>query len=177
MASKRSKTKRSKISSADRISDLPDLLLITILSFLPFHSAVSTSLLSKRWRPLCMSLTNLRFNDSNGKKSGPPFISRVDKFFIYLVSIRMYTFDFIRLERHSGNVSDANHTESLVAIKGMESDRITLHATTSYASILEKELCDLPNVMSKISSVTPSSLLSAVSQQRSARSSDSPAEI
>ncbi|KAK1384707.1 FBD domain-containing protein [Heracleum sosnowskyi] len=81
MASKRSKTKRSKTSSTtDRISDLPDLLLLTILSFLPFHSAVSTSLLSKRWRPLCMSLSNLHFDDSDGEKSGPPFISRVDKF-------------------------------------------------------------------------------------------------
>ncbi|KAK1384708.1 F-box domain-containing protein [Heracleum sosnowskyi] len=78
-----SNTKQAKNSSADRISNLPDSLVILILSLLPFNLAVQTSLLSKRWRPLYLSLSNLRFSDSNGNKSGPQFIDSVDRFLVH----------------------------------------------------------------------------------------------
>ncbi|KAL1820551.1 hypothetical protein ACET3Z_015420 [Daucus carota] len=72
--------KRSKISRDDRISNLPDSLLLLILSLLPFELAVRTSVLSKRWRPLCMSLRNLRFNDKKVRKTTVQFKSAVESF-------------------------------------------------------------------------------------------------
>ncbi|CAA0357175.1 unnamed protein product [Arabidopsis thaliana] len=48
----------------DRISDLPDALLLHILSSLPTENAIATSVLSRRWRSLWTMLPKLKF-DSN----------------------------------------------------------------------------------------------------------------
>ncbi|XP_012575618.3 F-box/FBD/LRR-repeat protein At4g26340-like [Cicer arietinum] len=48
---------------ADTISDLPDSILCHILSFLPTKHAATTSILSKRWKPLWLSVLNLNFDD------------------------------------------------------------------------------------------------------------------
>jgi len=52
----------------DRISSLPDELLSYILSFLPTKLAFTTTLLSKRWIPLCYSLPVLAFDYEVDKK-------------------------------------------------------------------------------------------------------------
>ena len=49
----------------DRISNLPDELLCHILSFLPIKIAFKTRVLSKKWAPLCKSLTSLNFDDKS----------------------------------------------------------------------------------------------------------------
>ncbi|CAA7016703.1 unnamed protein product [Microthlaspi erraticum] len=49
----------------DLVSNLPDPLISHILSFIPTKEAASTSVLSKRWRFLFASVTNLEFK-SNG---------------------------------------------------------------------------------------------------------------
>jgi len=46
----------------DRISGFPDQLLCHILAFLPIKQAFITTLLSKRWTPLCYSLPLLIFD-------------------------------------------------------------------------------------------------------------------
>ncbi|XP_037496519.1 putative F-box/LRR-repeat protein At3g28410 [Jatropha curcas] len=45
------------------IDDLPEPILVHILSFLPAKDAVKTSILSKKWEYLWRSVTNLRFHD------------------------------------------------------------------------------------------------------------------
>ncbi|CAH8279695.1 unnamed protein product [Arabidopsis lyrata] len=49
----------------DRLSSLPDVLLIVIISFLPFKECVRTSALSRRWRYLCQETRNLSFRESD----------------------------------------------------------------------------------------------------------------
>ncbi|XP_019101886.1 PREDICTED: FBD-associated F-box protein At3g49020-like [Camelina sativa] len=54
-----------KIGGEDRISELPECLLLYILSLLPTEIAIATSVLSKRWRSLWKVLPNLKFIDSS----------------------------------------------------------------------------------------------------------------
>lgn len=50
----------------DKISELPDELLVKILSSVPTKVAVSTSVLSKRWKFLWMWLSKLEYSDDEG---------------------------------------------------------------------------------------------------------------
>ncbi|KAK6228733.1 hypothetical protein SCA6_001073 [Theobroma cacao] len=53
---------RRNMTIEDRISKLPDGLLLKIMSFLNTKQAVQTCVLSKRWKPLWQSLPNLDFD-------------------------------------------------------------------------------------------------------------------
>ncbi|GAV68619.1 F-box domain-containing protein/LRR_2 domain-containing protein/FBD domain-containing protein [Cephalotus follicularis] len=62
------KTKRRGME-VDRISKMPDEVVCHIMSFLPIEEAVNTSILSKRWKYLFASLTNLHFDYSSFSKT------------------------------------------------------------------------------------------------------------
>lgn len=49
---------------ADRLSSLPNVLLVMIISSLSFKDCVSTSSISRRFRNLCRETTNISFNES-----------------------------------------------------------------------------------------------------------------
>ncbi|XP_058762696.1 F-box/FBD/LRR-repeat protein At3g26920-like [Vicia villosa] len=59
--------KRERLESKDRLSALPDCILLLILSFLSSERAVQTCILSPRWNHLWKCLPTLRLNSFNFK--------------------------------------------------------------------------------------------------------------
>ncbi|CAN6895341.1 unnamed protein product [Brassica oleracea] len=60
-----SEAKIEKINCEDRISSLPEELLVTILLLVPIKNAVATMILSKRWRYIWMMLPRIDYNETN----------------------------------------------------------------------------------------------------------------
>ncbi|KAF3515600.1 hypothetical protein DY000_02059181 [Brassica cretica] len=56
-------TRRNPIRRRDTVSEIPDELLLTILSFLPSKDAVATSAISKRWKSLWKEVKTFRYDD------------------------------------------------------------------------------------------------------------------
>ncbi|KAK4268300.1 hypothetical protein QN277_024980 [Acacia crassicarpa] len=85
---------RTEAEMRDRISDLPDSLLLHILSFLPAKEAVATCLLSKRWRPLWFSLPTLELHRQDFQKF-TFFHKFVDKMLnlVDLKAVKKFVFD------------------------------------------------------------------------------------
>ncbi|CAI9091803.1 OLC1v1026918C1 [Oldenlandia corymbosa var. corymbosa] len=69
------KSGTEEMSSIDRISNLPDSILLHILSFLPTKAVAATGVLSKRWKLLWTSFPCFDFDDSDYKAG---FISAVN---------------------------------------------------------------------------------------------------
>ncbi|XP_058782785.1 putative FBD-associated F-box protein At3g50710 [Vicia villosa] len=81
---------------ADRISNLPDPILCDILSFLPTKLAVSTTVLSHRWKSLHLHLPTLYFEDETFQhfKSFIRFLST--KFYSREITVPIHSFTFKR---------------------------------------------------------------------------------
>ncbi|XP_019086815.1 PREDICTED: putative F-box/FBD/LRR-repeat protein At5g56810 [Camelina sativa] len=56
--------KIKKVTNSDRISNLSDDLLIKILSLVPVRTAMSTSLLSKQWKPVWKMMPTLVYDET-----------------------------------------------------------------------------------------------------------------
>ncbi|XP_023633504.1 putative FBD-associated F-box protein At5g50270 [Capsella rubella] len=59
----------------DHISEFPDALLLSILSFLPAKDVVATMVLSKRWQPLWKMAPKLIYDDDSNENY-PRFVDR-----------------------------------------------------------------------------------------------------
>jgi len=80
MARKRQRrSKRRGEDQRDRLSELPDCVLLHIMQFMDTKSAVQTCVLSKRWMDLWKYLTTLAFNSLffNNINNFIKFLSRV----------------------------------------------------------------------------------------------------
>ncbi|XP_028806464.1 F-box/FBD/LRR-repeat protein At4g26340-like [Neltuma alba] len=94
---------------SDRISNLPDSLLLHILSSksLQTNDVVATSLLSKRWRSLWYSIPKLEFHDalSCSYEFFLPFIDAT-LILVYLKSVKMFSLqcDFHDLPPHKVDI-------------------------------------------------------------------------
>ncbi|GAB2230614.1 hypothetical protein Droror1_Dr00014892 [Drosera rotundifolia] len=88
MVEKEKKRRRKKEPAVDRLSVLPDEVLIRILSFLPTGAAVQTSVLSKRWAGLFSKATGLQFDDEINMTGFTNLVDRVLK--LHKVSIERF---------------------------------------------------------------------------------------
>ncbi|AES81605.2 putative F-box domain-containing protein [Medicago truncatula] len=97
------KRRLRKSSKVDRISDLPDSILSHILYFLPTKLAATTSVLSKRWKRLWLSVLSLDF-DSSGFKTFDLFL-RVVYSTMYCREITLPIHSF-RFKSHANSSTD-----------------------------------------------------------------------
>ncbi|VYS57768.1 unnamed protein product [Arabidopsis thaliana] len=95
---------RRKIKEAvDSISSLPDVILQHILSFIPTKLAITTSLLSKRWRHVWCDTPSLSFNDY---RLEAPFIDE---------TVTRYTASkMMRFHLHTSLINNVPHLESWI---------------------------------------------------------------
>ncbi|XP_019085580.1 PREDICTED: F-box/FBD/LRR-repeat protein At3g52680-like [Camelina sativa] len=70
------------VMGKDRISELPEELLLQILSLLPPKTVITTSVLSKRWRSLWKLVPKLEFDSDNYQEDIAKFLENVGKFLL-----------------------------------------------------------------------------------------------
>ena len=92
---------KTEVEVWDMISDMPDALLLHILSFLPFKEVVATSLLSKRWKPLWTSVPTLDLNRIHFQrlKFFHKFVEKMLKF-VDLKSVKKFVLRFRYYDKH-----------------------------------------------------------------------------
>ena len=86
-------------NNRDRISELPDSILLHILNFMNTESAVQTCVLSKRWKDLCKRLISLAYCPDPYllKKRG---VGRFMKFATWVLSRRDDAYSLLNLTLH-----------------------------------------------------------------------------
>ncbi|XP_024639885.2 putative F-box/FBD/LRR-repeat protein At5g22670 [Medicago truncatula] len=115
---KKTMTSRDSIST---IECFPDDVRCHILSFLPTRDAAATSLLSKRWKPLWLSLRSFDFHD----RYFPDFLKFSDFVISFLSSPDTLHVQSLRLSCGSGNTFQSYYSDDFnlffnrVGLKGV----------------------------------------------------------
>lgn len=110
------------------IDSLPDCVLCHILSFLPTRDAAATGFLSKRWKPLWLSLHSLEFDD----KDYPDF--RKFRNFINSVLFARNSIQSLRLICgfiNSFDLDDFNLFLYAASLKGIQELDVSLYSSYS----------------------------------------------
>ncbi|KAK9715975.1 hypothetical protein RND81_06G203000 [Saponaria officinalis] len=81
----------------DRLSSLPNDILIRILSRLPLRSAIVTECLSSQWRGLWTNITSINIETGTSWKYSDDFLNALDEIRLRIVSpfIHRFSFEFI----------------------------------------------------------------------------------
>jgi hypothetical protein len=105
----------ASVPNMDRISDLPDSILCHILSFVPTKLAANTSVLSKRWKSVWISVLAINFEDETFKDSN---------------SFRKFVFSalFLRDKKASIHSLTLKFGQSFRCFKQYEFNQILKHA-------------------------------------------------
>lgn len=94
----RKRLRKSTKTEEDRLSALPDEILIEILSLFSINSAAATSVLSSRWRYLWTKVTTFNFNSNKSKKNSRKITDILGDILQQLTSSKLHTFN---LQLHS----------------------------------------------------------------------------
>lgn len=87
-------SRRNRKGDRDRISELPDSVLLHIMSFMETEDAVRTCVLSKRWKDLCKRLTSLTFYNRHSRDCQ---VENCKKFKSWVLSSRDHSYSLLNL--------------------------------------------------------------------------------
>ncbi|GMP58958.1 hypothetical protein CsSME_00022433 [Camellia sinensis var. sinensis] len=148
---KRPKTRRNRTTVVDRMSMLPDSLLIYILSFLPtIEDAIKTEVLSKRWQYLWTSLPSFLFSypdigeDFDYWERIADFVAFVDKTLVLCNCSKLKKF-VVEFEYDSRFASNVNLWTRFAARNATE--ELQLQFYTAAEGLKEEDRFVLPQLL------------------------------
>ncbi|KAG5133905.1 hypothetical protein JHK82_025093 [Glycine max] len=124
------RSKRIGKDKSDRISELPDSVLLHIIEFMDTKSGVQTCVLSKRWKDLWKSLTNLSFDYSYFRR-----ISYFKKFVSQILSTRDHSISLLNLDIRLHRSSQSFLKRVMKYVELHNTQQLTIHIALSMLEV------------------------------------------